>query len=174
MGHSVPKSITSNSKILKVNHHRQPNPGWMDISPIYMRDTWIRTFQCSETISAGYCCCYTDGLPSISSFLFYRKQTGYRGRIDYRNQYEEEINEMEDSDGLTMVTAAGTLYLKAWHLWHKNCEASVPLWKMKFCRIMPKRNMDYRCKTRWSTLLYMLARFVKLKISKIIQCHVNV
>ena len=55
---------------------------------------------------------YAHGLQFVIQDLFYKKQIGYTEEAsDYLSeikQYEEEINEMEDSDGLTMVTAAGT------------------------------------------------------------------
>ena len=110
--------------------------------------------------------------------MYLIKESDYLSEIE---QYEEEINEMEDSDGLTMVTAAGTQQGDSLILKHYIYDIVNKVRKIvKFFKRSPLKNeilQNYAkekhpnglqlildCKTRWSTLLYMLARFVKLKI----------
>ena len=131
--------------------------------------------------------CYAHGLQLVIHDLFYEKQTRYTEEesdcLSETDQCEEEIFDEieEDSDGLSMVIATGTQQEDSPMLKHDIYGIVNRVRKIvKFFKRSPLKNeilQNYAkekhpnglqlildCKTRWSSLLYMLERFVKLKI----------
>ena len=130
--------------------------------------------------------CYAHGLQLVIHDLFYENQTRYtEEESDYlseTDQCEEEIfDEIEDSEGLSMVIATGTQQEDSLMLKHDMLGIVNRVRRIvKFFKLSPLKNeilQNYSkekhpnglqlildCKTRWSSLLYMLERFVKLKI----------
>ena len=64
-----------------------------------------------KLIPALHQLCYAHGLQLVIHDIFYKKQTAIaEEQCDYLSETDEsekEIDEMEDSDGLTVVTALG-------------------------------------------------------------------
>ena len=104
--------------------------------------------------------CYAHGLQLVIHDIFYKKQTAIaEEQSDYLSETDEpeiEIDEMEDSDGITVVTAFGdqqvdSLMLNLDIFWISNKVRGIveffkpsPL-KNEFCRIMPKKNIQTDC-----------------------------